>query len=654
MVRGRTGPAGQPGKRRNKKLLKIKGVAYRNRKEYWNSKKTHKFDINDTFYKENFMTPRDEITQRYRAVMQTPYYKQILPDIIQQGLANLQEKEAYKQLNVPLFSLIKSGGYEKDYANYDVDNTKDNINFFLNNLPSFKKYKKDDELDWIIEQHRLLALEIFEYYAKNEKGVSVSTLGARFNIILRVMRIAYENKKAPIYKLFSTIVFALKEVVTKKEGENQLNQHEKKKYIHWKDVLCIQDTMEKEFASIKNKMTQSAYDLNNDLVLISLYSLFPPERNEIKFLEFSRHPRKNDKDYIYVSKNMDRVVLKFNDIKKQHEPIQFDLSKGEYKNERLSKIIIETLSLYPRDYVFTLKKKYPNVDSKVTKRGLDERLYTIFQKYGIKNKVSVNSLRSSYISYILSKKGTKYNDKLALAERMRTSLHCLELYYNKVKTIKPILDCNNLHKTNENDSSDTSDESYESDSSYKSARSHNSDSSRISDVLDNLDFSQTSNKSDKSDSSSKSDKSDSSNKSDKSDSSSKSDKSDSSNKSDKSDKNTTNKGMVDCIVKCCQKNKNVTKNAERHVDEESNKVATQYKRKLLKAKEWYIKNREDVIERTREYKDRMTPFEKTRERICQLLNASPDYAQKIRERTKQKYNFYYDNNIKRWTWEGRN
>jgi DNA-binding protein H-NS len=112
--------------------------------------------------------------------------------------------------------------------------------------------------------------------------------------------------------------------------------------------------------------------------------------------------------------------------------------------------------------------------------------------------------------------------------------------------------------------------------------------------------------------------------------------------------------MVDCIVKCCQKNKNVTKNAERHVDEESNKVATQYKRKLLKAKEWYIKNREDVIERTREYKDRMTPFEKTRERICQLLNASPDYAQKIRERTKQKYNFYYDNNIKRWTWEGRN
>jgi len=668
-----------PRKKTNKGI-KIKGKHYGSRKQFWKSQRIHKYDINDAFYKDNFFTPRDNITQRYRTVMQTPHYKNVLPEIMHQGLANMQEKEEYNMLNVPLFSLIKSGAYEKDNANYDADNTKDTINFFLNNLPSFSKYKKHDELDWIIAEHRLLAVEILEHYAKQERPVSPSTLGTRFNIILRVMRIAYDNKKAPIYKLYSTIVFALKAAVAKKEGENALNIYEKDKYIHWKDVLYVQDTMEKEFAAMKDKMTQAAYDLNNDLILISLYSLIPPERNEIKFLEFSRHPRKNDKDYIYVSKNMDRVVLQFNDIKKQHDPVSFDLSNGEYKNERLSNIIVESLRLYPRDYVFTLKKKYPDVSSKVSKRGLDERLYNIFFRYGIKNKISVNSLRSSHISYILSKKGTNYNDKEKLAELMRTSVYCLEVHYNKVKTAQPILASKSkkdeLDKINENtdednDSDDSNEEhdlndyqdddinydeynhsdmSEKSESSYKSVRSHISD------------------KSDKSSSSEKSDKSDKSSSSEKSDKSSSSEKSDKSSSSDNPDKlKIRNNAMVDCVIKCCQNNnKNkaakAAKAAKKTNDDDNDesgsvdkvsKIATQYKRKLLKAKEWYVNNREEVIEKTREYKEKMTPFEKTRERICQLLNASPDYAEKIRGKTIEKYKFYYNEDKERWTWEGR-
>jgi hypothetical protein len=673
-------------KKKNTKGIKIKGITYSNRKEYWKSKKTHKFDIKDAFYKEHFRTPRDEITQRFKAVMQTPYYKQMLPDIIQQGLANLQEKEEYKQKTIPLFSLIKTGAYEKEYANYDVDNTKDNINFFLNNLPSFKQYRKHNKLDWIIDQHRLLALEIFEYYTKNENGVSPSTLGARFNIILRVMRIAYDNKKAPIYKLYSTIVFAFKNIVSNKEGENQLNRYEKDKFIHWEDVLHIQKTMQSEFNAIKNKKMQTAYDLNNDLLLISIYSLFPPERNENKFLEFSRHPRKNDKDYVYVSKNMDRVVLKFNDMKKQHDPIQFDLSKGEYKNEMLSNIITESLSLYPRDYLFTLKKKYPDVSQKVTKRGLDERLYTIFFKYGIKNKVSVNSLRSSYITHILSNPATTYNDKLALAHRMRTSLHCLELYYNKVQTNKPILNCKPNDKkcmndkkcvNNLDDSSDSSDNDNDNDSDNDNDNDNDNENDNDNDIdLDNIDYDNDNdnNNDDNYDNDNDNDNyndnnnddnydNDNDNDNDNNNISNRSDKSNSSNQSDRphksnrSDRPKTSKknSMVDCIIKCCEKNKK-TKEGNVDNDDETDKPTkfqTQYKRKLLKAKEWYVQNREEVIEKTREYKEKMTPFEKTRERICQLLNASPDYAEKIRAKTVKKYKYYYNETTKKWTWEGK-
>ena len=113
--------------------------------------------------------------------------------------------------------------------------------------------------------------------------------------------------------------------------------------------------------------------------------------------------------------------------------------------------------------------------------------------------------------------------------------------------------------------------------------------------------------------------------------------------------------MVDCIIKCCEKNKK-TKEGNVDNDDETDKPTkfqTQYKRKLLKAKEWYAQNREEVIEKTREYKEKMTPFEKTRERICQLLNASPDYAEKIRAKTVKKYKYYYNETTKKWTWEGK-
>jgi hypothetical protein len=78
---------------------------------------------------------------------------------------------------------------------------------------------------------------------------------------------------------------------------------------------------------------------------------------------------------------------------------------------------------------------------------------------------------------------------------------------------------------------------------------------------------------------------------------------------------------------------------------------TPYQRKLLKDREYYAKHKETIRERQNEYKNKKTPFEKTRERILQLLNASSDYSSKMKDSTREKYKFIYDETKGKWKWQ---
>ncbi len=58
------------------------------------------------------------------------------------------------------------------------------------------------------------------------------------------------------------------------EGENSLNTTEwKRGFIKWTDVLKRQRELQDRFLSTSNKATKEAYDLNQQLLLVSLYSL---------------------------------------------------------------------------------------------------------------------------------------------------------------------------------------------------------------------------------------------------------------------------------------------------------------------------------------------------------------------------------------------
>lgn len=499
-------------------------------------------DLTNTFYTTYFEKPDDDITDKFNEIIQTDFYIYHLPISFIDGLPMLEERKHLTLKTVPLFSELIKGTYETKKSKYDQTNVRVNIEFFTNNLPSFTQYANQEKLDWVITHHRLLSLEIFDYY--KDQSPSLSTLEHRFNAILRMIRIAYGNKTSPLYKLFSIIVFQIHEFIIEYEGENMLNAHEQKKYVNWEDVLAIQKELEDEFESIKEKDDRKAYDLNNDLLLISMYSLIPPLRNEVKSLEFKTDAENTKDDYIYISPT--KIILKLNKVKKMHGKVQFDLTTGKYRCDHLANIIRKSYELYPRQFLFTHKHKYPENVKQATKRALDNRLISIFFHRGISNQISVNSLRSSYVSYRLSDPDLSFNQKKLIVKQMRTSILCLESSYKKIIRKPPVL--------------------------VKVETVHND--------------------------------------------------------------------KVDVGV-----------NTSLPPKSEEEKQLNQYQKKLKREKEYYQENKEKMLEYQKKYNDKKTPFEKSRARLLQLLNASEEYAAKMRDTTREKYKFVYDEAKKRWKWQ---
>ena len=117
------------------------------------------------FWAKNFYNPNDNTTKLYQEVTEKlgsllPANFHLYPDIEGAfGLANLELKpELIKPMKrIPLFSKLQNGDYE--IATHKSDkNISATIKFFRNNLPSFERFKNQDDLSWVIQYHRQLTL----------------------------------------------------------------------------------------------------------------------------------------------------------------------------------------------------------------------------------------------------------------------------------------------------------------------------------------------------------------------------------------------------------------------------------------------------------------------------------------------------------------
>ena len=391
---------------------------------------------NNPFWKDNFYTPQDNTTQEYKEA--TDKLINILPGnfpLIKDvptafGVANLElNPDLVKPIkNVPLFSKLEKGEYETAQTKSDKTNIAGSIKFFKNNLASFVQYKTIDNISWVINHHRQLVAEILEYYGNKEKP-SLATIKSRFNAITRIFRIAYQTKNYELYEKYSSLVIFISRNFEADEFDNVLSEEEMKKFVSFDIVLDKQKELKKQFELITNKQSTIAYDLNQDLLLISLYSLIPPLRNEPKTLKFTNSFQEKG-DWIVIKPK--EVLMDLNEEKKKHPSILFNLTKDA---PDLATILNESYELYPRDYVFTHYKKYPDVSHQSSVASIDDRLSSIFHYTG--KRVGVNALRSSYVSFMNSEaikngKQLSVKQKDKIAERMRSSRKYFDEAYLKI------------------------------------------------------------------------------------------------------------------------------------------------------------------------------------------------------------------------------
>jgi hypothetical protein len=114
--------------------------------------------------------------------------------------------------------------------------------------------------------------------------------------ITGLFRIAYETEKYELYVKYSSLVIFLLRQFEADEFDNELSEEKFKKFVTFDVVLNKhkQKELQKQFELIKNKNSVICYDLNQDLLLISLYSLIPPLRQEIMTLKFSKKLERKD------------------------------------------------------------------------------------------------------------------------------------------------------------------------------------------------------------------------------------------------------------------------------------------------------------------------------------------------------------------------
>ena len=299
---------------------------------------------------------------------------------------------------------LKSGKY---LTNQKTD--RDQVNFIsliTNNLPSFKKYKEQNDLSYLFNKQMIFELLVYHI------GMELSKINfyKRLCSFIRLLYIKNKYEKTETITNYLKIINILSKEIIKENEEQKLNDLEQTTFFDYQILIDKQN-------ELLNQITTD-YKTNQDLILLSLYTLIPPNRNEINQLMLIKDEIENDgkNDYILCNEQENKIIL--NKEKKGHKGIIIELP------EELTKIITESYEKYPRKYLLT------NYNDKTKKISYDS-IYKRFRNLFPENKISINAIRSSYLSY-RNKLGISIAEKKKLAILMRTSVNTIDNNYIKI------------------------------------------------------------------------------------------------------------------------------------------------------------------------------------------------------------------------------
>lgn len=318
--------------------------------------------------------------------------------------------------NPILWSDLHNGKYHDKTSKSDHIYAK-RVKFWLQ-LYDLQQFKNDDQLNWIASHHRRILAYTLQHHIECKN--SIWTIYNDIKCITRILNVMSANS---IYLRYNRLMETLHNHMVELEQWNRLSETEIGRMIDFEKIQDLRDELENNWRRrLQSVGISKSYREHSNMLLISMYVLAKPERTEIMELKIIYEWCHNDKktDFLYINKTCNQCWYVLNKWKKKHDKICIQLSN------KLSKLIIESVSLYPRNYVFT---HYNQIHKQAKTSTVCTRLRDMFRGYG--KTVGVSSLRSSYVSWLFRTNASTAYIREA-AKEMRTSYYAFMSFYRKI------------------------------------------------------------------------------------------------------------------------------------------------------------------------------------------------------------------------------
>lgn len=351
-------------------------------------------------------------------------------------------KNKVPKMNNVSLTAFQKGEYKNKYTLNKIDNKVNTeskyasrLIFFTKNFPSFKQYTKNDNIEWIVHQNRLLIYEIMTYH--NTQKNTLATLLQDFKAVLRASILLLGDTAELKYKI-SVLSNDLKLIEEFKEQTNKVqSRSEVNTFVPYEQLLDIVDGLEEQYEKELNKLPKDIkknglkhpkelFNIHQDLLTVALYVLDYPSRNEKLDMKFIL----NDDDaeegaFLNIANRNCKFI--FNNDKKKHQPISYTLTSTAIKglNNRLCKLLKYSYKTYPRPYVFISRTGWISNLNKISPETVSGWLKDLLPNKNI----GINGLRSAFVSYYWNKMNNR--QKQILINRMRTSKKEIETNYLK-------------------------------------------------------------------------------------------------------------------------------------------------------------------------------------------------------------------------------
>ena len=327
------------------------------------------------------------------------------------------------------------------------------IIFFAKTFPDFHKFINNDDLQWTVDNNRLLFYNILKYHS--DKKQTLSAINRDLKVLIRVYRLllgdGIDNELKYKYSALQIAITDLNNYIddfNNIESEQELNS-----FIPYEQLLDICDNLEKEYFKMLNKLPSNIRKngKKHPVELFQLHQLFLafainvwnfPSRSENYELIIIKKPLDIYKKANYVIVNDDECWLIYNEVKKTHKPIKYQIKSSHISalNIRLCNLLRFSLKTYDRPFLFVNSKLwFQNKIEQISHSTVSMwvRDY-ISSKYNVINKnIGINVFRSAFVSYYFPRFNNRGKNILRI--RMRTSIDSILRSYLKIYNNPDIL-----------------------------------------------------------------------------------------------------------------------------------------------------------------------------------------------------------------------